>query len=78
MNLICDFFLNLWTNFYDKYILNVEPKIKSTIGLGMIIISLICFIYSTKNSKKGEMIGKWWLFWISSILLVVGVIYLNM
>lgn len=78
MNLICDFFLNLWTNFYDKYILNVEPKLKSTIGLGMIIISLICFIYSTKNSKKGEMIGKWWLFWISSILLVAGVIYLNM
>ena len=78
MNLICDFFLNLWTNFYDKYILNVEPKLKATIGLGMIIISLICFIYSTKNSKKGEMIGKWWLFWISSILLVAGVIYLNM
>ena len=64
--------------YYDICVVNIEPKTKSAIGLGMIILSIICFIFSTKNSKKGEMIGRWWLFWISSIFLILGVVYLNL
>ena len=78
MNLLCGFFQNLWNEFYQSCIVDVEPKTKGAIGLGLVILGIITFIYSTQKSKKGEMIGRWWLFWISSILFVCGVIYLKM
>ena len=78
MNLLCGFLQNLWDKFYDSYVINIEPRIKSAISIGIIVLSIICFIFCTKKSKKGEMIGRWWLFWISSILLILGVVYVNL
>jgi len=78
MNLLCGFLQNLWNKFYDSCVINIEPRIKSAISIGIIVLSIICFIFSTKKSKKGEMIGRWWLFWISSILLILGVVYVNL
>lgn len=78
MNLLCGFFQNIWDKFYYTCVLNIEPRWKSAVGVGIIVLSLIIFVFSTKKSKKGEVVGRWWLFWISSILLVCGVIYLNL
>lgn len=77
MNLLCGFFQNIWNKFCETCV-NIEPRWKSAVGLGIIILSLITFIFCTKKSKKGEVVGRWWLFWISSILFVCGVIYLNL
>jgi len=44
----------------------------------MILGALLLFVLSTKGSKKGEMVGSWTLFWLSAILLVAGVVYLNL
>ena len=78
MNLLCGFFQNIWTKFYNACVRNISPSLKSTIGVGMIIGALIIFVFATKGSKKGEMIGNWTLFWISSIIFILGVVYLNL
>ena len=78
MGLLCGFFQNIWIKFYNTCVRDINPKLKSAIGVGMIVVSLILFIQCTKGSKKGEMIGKWSLFWISMIVFILGVVYLNL
>ena len=66
------------SDFWNEYVINASREMKSKIGLAMIIVSIILFVLCTKGSKKGEMIGKWWLFWISSALFVLSIFYINL
>ena len=76
MNLLCGFFQNVWNTFYNTCFRNVDTKIRYTIGIFIIVLSIIFFILSTKGPKKGELINNWFWFWLSMIALIIGVLYL--
>ena len=77
MNLLCALFQNFWNNIYSTYFKNLDPVLKSKIGYGLAFGSLIVFVLCTKNSKKGDMVGNWFLFWMSIMMFIGGILYLN-
>jgi len=77
MNLLCGALKNLWYEFYNNYVRNLDDKTKISIGVICIILSIFIFVLSTKGHNKSEMINSWFLFWISLILFIVGVFYLS-
>jgi hypothetical protein len=78
MNLICGFIESIWTKFYNSYVKNIPAQTRYMIGGALIFASILVFIFSTKGSKKGEMVGSWFLFWISALLLIAGVVYVSL
>lgn len=77
MNLLCGALQSLWNNFYNTCVRNIDTRVKYSIGIALIVVSLLLFVFSTRGSKKGDMIGHWFLFWISMIVFIIGVIYLS-
>lgn len=76
MNLMCGALKNLWYEFYNTYIKNVDIKTKIMIGGICLFLALVFFVMCTKGPKKSEMVNSWFLFWISMVLFLVGVYYL--
>ena len=76
MNLICGALKNLWLEFYNEYIRNVDDKTKAMIGGACILASMFMFILCTKGGSKTEMVNSWFLFWISMLLFIAGIAYL--
>ena len=77
MNIMLNAIKSLWTNFYNTCFRNVDMSIRYTVGLILIVGSIICFILSTKGKNKGELINNWFWFWISMIALICGVLYMS-
>ena len=77
MNRLCGALENLWYNFYNTCFRNVDMSVRYTIGTILIVLSIITFIFSTKGKSKSELINNWFLFWISMILLIIGVLYMS-
>lgn len=76
MNLICGALKNLWNEFYTNCVVNLDDRTKATVGFAFVIASIFVFILSTKGAGKGEMIGSWFLFWISMALFIAALFYL--
>ena len=76
MNLLCGALKNLWYEFYNNYVKNLDDKTKVTIGLVCLVISMIVFVMCTKGHNKAEMVNSWFLFWLSIILFLVSMYYL--
>jgi hypothetical protein len=75
MSLLCGFINNLWNKIYDSCFRELSKSSRISVGGIFIVASLILFVFSTKGSKKGEMVGSWFLFWISAIAMVLGFVY---
>ena len=78
MNLLLGFIQSIWTKFYNTCVRNVPEQTRRIIGGAIILGAVIIFIFCTKGGKKGEMIGSWFLFWVSMICLICGVVYLSL
>lgn len=76
MNLLCGALKNLWYEFYNNYVRNLDDKTKVTVGLVCLCISMIVFVMCTKGHNKAEMVNSWFLFWLSIILFLVSMFYL--
>ena len=77
MNLICGALKNLWYEFYNTCVRNLDDKTKVIIGVSCIVLSMIVFVLCTKGHNKSEMVNSWFLFWVSIILFLIGVFYLT-
>ena len=77
MNFLCGALKNLWNEFYINYVKNLDDKTKVTIGTVCLILSLFIFVVSTKGPDKAKMIQSWFLFWVSLVLMLVAIFYLN-
>ena len=77
MNLICGFLESLWTKFYNTCVRGVSAQTRYMIGGAIVLGAIIIFIACTKGSKKGEMIGSWFLFWISMLCPIAGIYYMT-
>ena len=75
MSFLCGFISNIWNKVYDACYRTLDKSSRISIGAILIVVALLIFVFSTKGSKKGEMVGSWFLFWISAILMVLGVVY---
>ena len=78
MSLMCGFIQSIWTKFYNTCVRNVPDKTRYTVGACIVFASILIFILSTKGSKKGDMVGSWFLFFIAMIALIAGVVYLSL
>lgn len=76
MNLLCGALKNLWYQFYNNYVKNLDDKTKVMIGGACVILSIFVFVLCTKGPNKSEMVNSWFLFWISMLLFLVGIFYL--
>ena len=76
MNLICGALKNLWLEFYNKYVRNLDDKTKVTVGGALILASIFIFVLSTKGHDKTQMVNSWFLFWVSMLLFLAGLYYL--
>ena len=77
MSLLLSAFANFWYNFYNTCFRNVDSKVRYTVGGALIVLSIITFIYCTKGKSKNELINNWFLFWISIIFLIAGILYMS-
>lgn len=75
MNLMLGVFANFWYSFYNTCFRNVDTQTRYTVGGVLVVLSIVAFIYCTKGKSKSELINNWFLFWISMILLICGVLY---
>ena len=78
MNLICGFIESIWTKFYNTCVRNIPSQTRYMIGGALILAAILIFVFSTKGGQKGEMVANWFLFWISVIVLVAGVVYVSL
>jgi hypothetical protein len=76
MNLLCGAVKNLWYNFYNNCIKNLDDKTKITVGMVCLLVSIGLFILCTKGHNKADMVNNWFLFWLSLIVFVVSMLYL--
>jgi len=76
MNLLCSAVENLWYNFYNKCIKNLDDKTKIIVGIVCLVISILLFIMCTKGKNKADMVNNWFLFWLSLIVFGVSILYL--
>lgn len=76
MSQICGMLKNLWYNFYNKYVRGLDFKTKMIIGGVFVLLSIVIFILSTKGNNKTQMVNSWFLFWLSIILFIIGLLYL--
>lgn len=76
MYLLCGALKNLWFEFYNNCVKNLDDKTKVTVGGACIILSMFIFVLCTKGHSKSEMVNSWFLFWVSMLLFLVGMYYL--
>ena len=76
MNLLCGALKNLWYDFYNNYVKNLDDKTKAMVGGACVILSLFIFVLCTKGHNKAEMVNSWFLFWVSMALFLAGLYYL--
>jgi hypothetical protein len=77
MNLLLGALKNMWHTFYNNYIYTMTDKTKMTVGIVCILISCLVFVMCTKGHDKSKMVNSWFLFWISLLSFVVGVLFLS-
>ncbi len=78
MNLLNNAIKALWHQFYDSFWGNISSDGRIRIGLTLVIGALIVFVFSAKGSaKKGAFIQNGFLFWISVIMAIMGILYLT-
>ena len=77
MNLLLGALQNLWNNFYNTCIRNIDVKLRYSIGVAIILASMILFVICSKGKNKGMLINNWFLFWSSMILLISGIVYMS-
>lgn len=77
MSILLNAFVNFWYNFYNTCFRNVDSKVRYGVGGGLIVLALLTFIACTKGKSKNELINNWFLFWISMIFLIAGVLYMS-
>ncbi len=77
MNLICSAFKNFWYSFYNTCFRNIDMRIRYSVGGGLIVLFLLTFVACTKGKSKSELINNWFLFWLSMIFLIVGILYMS-
>lgn len=77
MNLICGAIQSLWNDFYNTCVRNLDHKTKMIIGLVAIVVGLLVFVVSVKNNKNPQFVNNWFLFWISIIIVLIGIFYLT-
>lgn len=77
MNLLCGAIKNLWNEFYNNCVRNLDDRTKFIIGASCVLGAIVIFIFCTKGKDKAGMINNWFLFWVSIIVMVVGVFYLT-
>ena len=76
MNLLCGL-KDIWYNFYNNYIRNIDDKTKTTVGVICLMVSIGLFILCTKGHDKANMVNSWFLFWLSLIVFVVSILFLT-
>lgn len=74
---LCQFLKNIWYNFYDDCVRNVDTKTRYEIGITMLVVAIILFVLSTDGKSKTNMINHWFLFWISAIVLILSIVYMS-
>ena len=77
MNQLYGSIKNLWNSFYNTCFANVDMSVRVTIGIFLVVFSLIAFIQSMKGGKKSDLVGNWFWFWISMISFILSVLYLS-
>ena len=77
MDMMCGSFRNIVTAIYNTCVRNLDNSTKVTIGVSLLIASLLTFVLCTKGHNKSQMVNSWFLFWISLILFGVSVCYLS-
>ena len=77
MNLICGAIQSLWNEFYNTCVRNLDTKTRLTIGIITLVVGLVVFVMSVKNNKSPQFVNNWFLFWISIILVLIGIFYLT-
>ncbi|MDY5676807.1 MAG: hypothetical protein SPK63_03345 [Eubacteriales bacterium] len=77
MNLLLGALQNLWNNFYNTCVRNVDNKVRYSVGIALIVAALLTFVACSKGKNKGMLINNWFLFWISMIFLIAGVLYMS-
>ncbi|MBQ7352249.1 MAG: hypothetical protein IJW59_05280 [Clostridia bacterium] len=76
MNLICGALKNLWYEFYNNCVKNLDDKTKMIVGISCLVVSMFVFVLCTKGGNKAEMVNSWFLFWVSLIVFVIGIYYM--
>jgi len=66
-----------WHSFYYGTFGNIDLKVKNVLGLTLLFLFLVAFIFSTRGKSKSNLINNWFLFWISMILLILGCLVLS-
>ena len=77
MRFLCGAIEALWNNFYNTCFRNVSKDIKITVGIILLVASIIFFVLATKGKKKADFINNWFWFWISMITFICSVLYLS-
>ncbi len=77
MNKICGAIQNLWNEFYNTCVRNLSDRTRLIIGVSCVVAAMVIFIFCTKGKDKAGLINNWFLFWISVIVMIVGVFYLT-
>lgn len=76
MNTICSALQTFWNSLYNTFYGNLGSSARITIGLILLILSIIFFILCARG-KKAELINNWFWFWISMIAFIISVLYLS-
>lgn len=76
MNTMCSGIETLWNSIYNTLFVSLNISTRVTIGLILLILSIIFFIQSSKG-KKSELVGNWFWFWISMITFILSILYLS-
>jgi len=76
MNLLLSGAMDLWQNFYNKYVINVDDRTRYKIGFVSLMIAIGLFILCTKGHNKAAMVNSWFLFWLSLIVFGISLLYL--
>ena len=68
-------------NFFEVIFSNISSYIREIpdvtwggIIFGILLGSLICFLYATKGSKKDKLIQNYFLFYLSITLVIIGLV----